>query len=198
MLQHGIHKRYWACRFDVLDTCGIPGDMVPHYVEAKEYADNFERYYRKGIGMLLKGPVGTMKTTLAVAVLQEVIRKTGGGYFVAMAGLMDKLMMMWRGYRIEEMQRFERRIRNTPLLVIDDLGAEYEHEVTIAKIDAIISERYDRQLPIIITTNLANNGIMGRYQARVYDRLKGTSLVITCKGESQRKEPKKQEDKYGK
>lgn len=193
LVAHGIERRYWNCTFDQLRT--YPTELSNAIQRCKNYADKFETYKRRGIGLLMKGPVGTMKTTLAVAILQETIQHYGGGYFISMASLLDKMLTMGKKGSPEDLLNFESRIRNTPLLLLDDLGTEYQNNWVITKVDAIISERYNRMLPIIITTNLNADGLMGQYQERIYDRLKSTSLVLNFNGVSQRQGPKWEDDK---
>lgn len=185
---HGIFARYADCTFECIDKM-LPAVHREAFEVCKAYADSFEMHRRAGTGLILKGPVGTGKTSLAVAVLQEVIRRLGGGYFIPMVSLMDNLLTMQKG-NAEEAVRFERKVRSTPLLVLDDLGAEYENSWVLSKVDAIITERYNRKLPVIVTTNLKKGELMGRYQERVYDRLKGSSIVVNFGGESMRKSPK--------
>ena len=40
-----------------------------------------------------------------------------------------------------------------PLLIIDDLGKERPSELVLEKIFTIVNNRYERNLPIVITTN---------------------------------------------
>ncbi len=186
----GIYARYHDSTFANIEKV-IPAERRPMLDECREYAKNFAEYKKKGVGMILKGPVGTGKTSLAVAILQEVIRAYGGGLFIPMASLLDNLLTMSKR-DVEEAIRFENRVRSTPLLILDDLGAEYENNWVRTKVDAIITERCNRLLPVIVTTNLKAEELMSTYQERIYDRLKGCSLIVNFSGESMRKAPKKE------
>lgn len=126
-----------------------------------------------------------MKTSLAVAILQQFLQEGGSGLFVPMANLLDNLFTMKERNRAEWVA-YEEKIRNTGILILDDLGAEYHQEWVISKVDAIISERYNRMRPIIVTTNMSAAEIKGKYAERIYDRLKSTSLVINFDGASLR------------
>lgn len=185
----GIYKRYEHSTFENIDKV-IPVHHRSAFNECRAYAENFAEHKEKGVGMILKGPCGTGKTSLAVAILQEVIRSHGGGLFIPMASLMDNLLTMSKR-DVEEAVRFEKRVRSTPLLILDDLGAEYENNWVRTKVDAIITERCNRLLPVIITTNLKAEELLSTYQERVYDRLKGCSLIVNFAGESMRKAPRR-------
>ena len=188
--EYGIYARYRDSTFENLAET-MPATQKEAYDECRTYAENFAEHKKNGVGMILKGTVGTGKTSLAVAVLREVIRRYGGGYFIPMVSLMDRLLSMSKGDR-DEFERFEKRIRSTPLLVLDDLGAEHESSWVRTKIDAIITERHNRLLPVIITTNLKANEILEGYRERVYDRLKNSSIVVNFTGASMRSAPKKE------
>lgn len=190
MEQYGIFARYTNCTFDKIKKV-IPEEHREAFETCHAYAKAFGKRKKDGLGLILKGPVGTGKTSLAVAVLQEVIKQQGSGYFIPMVSLLDNLLTMAKN-NAEEAARFERKVRTTPLLVLDDLGAEYENSWVTSKVDAIITERYNRMLPVIVTTNLKKGELMGRYRERIYDRLKGTSEVVNFGGESMRKPPKQE------
>ena len=86
----------------------------------------------------------------------------------------------------DELRAFEDKLTGTKLLVIDDLGAESSVEWVNIKVMSILAKRYDDMLPIIATTNLANDDIKGKYDVRTYDRLKAMCKVIKFEGESLR------------
>ena len=183
--QANIPKRYLQATFDNLDRWKVPSDIQKHYEVVKEYALDFKGNKRKGSGIIFSGSVGRMKTTMAVAVLQEVIKQGYSGYFISMPELMDKLVSMSNGI-YTEYRTFENAIQTTSLLILDDMGAEYSNDWVLNKVDAIITHRYNAMLPVIITTNLKRSEMQQRYMQRVYDRLKQTSILIVDGGESLR------------
>ncbi|MGP1380894.1 MAG: ATP-binding protein [Dialister pneumosintes] len=183
--QANIPKRYLQATFDNLDRWKVPSDIQKHYEVVKEYALDFKDNKRKGNGIVFSGSVGRMKTTMAVAVLQEIIKQGYSGYFISMPELMDKLVSMSKG-NYAEFRAFEHAIQTTSLLILDDMGAEYPNDWVLNKVDAIITHRYNAMLPVIITTNLKRSEMQQRYMQRVYDRLKQTSILIVDGGESLR------------
>lgn len=50
----------------------------------------------------------------------------------------------------------------------------------MTKVDAIFSERYNRQRSTIVTTNLCGADMKNRYADRIIDRLRSTTRVVTC------------------
>jgi DNA replication protein DnaC len=186
--KRGVYKRYWYCTIGEIEKRGIPSQNQEQWQEVKNYTDKLKTNITDGIGLILKGPVGTMKTTMAVAVLRQQIDHGGSGYFVGMASMLDNIFTMQKR-NMQEWLDYEDRLRNTPLLVLDDLGAEYHQEWVLSKVDAIVSERYNRMKPIIITTNLSSEDLKGKYAERIIDRLRSASKVITFKGNSLRESP---------
>lgn len=182
----GIQKRFFNATFENMKDSPFQEALK----KAKNYAEHFDEYYRQGVGILFMGPVGTMKSSMSVAIAQYIMQHKRSAFFIPLAELFDTLMTMSKKRDNEEYLAFERRLNTTSLLILDDLGTEYPNDWIRNKVDAIISKRYNKMLPMIVTTNLKPGEIKGRYQERVYDRLKGTSLVITVAAESMRKAPK--------
>lgn len=186
--RRGIYKRFQSITFASILQRGLPQGYEDVYRQVKSYAVELPQNIEKGKGLVLKGGYGTLKTTLAVAVLRHHIDSGGSGLFVPMAALIDNLFSM-RDRNKEEWNRYETTIRGTQLLVLDDLGAENtDQKWVLCKIDSIITERYNKMLPVIVTTNLSASKLLGTYSGRIYDRLRSTSGIITLTGESQREE----------
>ena len=181
----GIHARYRHCTFEALAEGGLPYAVREQYEVVRSYAAAFDQHLADGTGLILRGPVGTMKTSLAVAVIQHLLTVGRSGYFITMPSLVDTIFTL-KEQSTEEWLRFEDRLRNTPLLVLDDMGAEYATGWVTTKIDAIISERYNRCRPVIVTTNLTSESLNNTYTERVLDRLHSTCQVLTFAGRSLR------------
>ena len=186
--KRGILRRFQGVTFESIEARGLPKrqDIRTNFARAKEYAANIKANAKDGVGMILAGGYGTMKTTLAVAVLREWIDTGHGGILVPMVSLMDNLYTL-RTLNREEMARYEERIRKTSLLVLDDLGGENtDQSWVLAKVDAIVTERYNRMLPTIVTTNLDKSELAKTYSGRIMDRLRSTSLYLSFGSGSQR------------
>jgi len=165
---------------------GIPPQVTGEHQRVRQYADQIARHAEAGTGLALLGPVGTLKTSLAVAALQEGLKTGISGMFLTMPSLLDTLFTLKDTNR-EEWARFEDRLRNVGILLLDDLGAEHSEGWVHTKIDAIVSERYNRMKPIIITSNLTSERLAKTYAARIFDRIRQTSEVVRFSGESLRK-----------
>lgn len=186
----GISKRYQAITFKAIERRGLPPDrgIRQNYRAVRAYAEDIQQNVKRGYGLILAGNYGTLKTTMAVAVMRHwMCVQDGGCLMVPMCSLIDNLFTM-RALNKEEWARYERRIRSTPLLVLDDLGSEnIDQGWVLSKVDSIITERYNKMLPIIVTTNLSKEELVGTYSGRIMDRLRNTSQCLIFSGASQRK-----------
>ncbi|WP_444219113.1 ATP-binding protein [Dialister succinatiphilus] len=183
----GIPKRYYRATFEALAENGCPEDVRPMAEEAWKYAKHLKENAEAGRGLLFFGEVGRMKTTLACCIAREAIKQGVGVYFISMPELMDTLTSMSRNKDPTEFRKFEDKIKHTRILILDDFGAEYPAGWVLNKVDAIITNRYNNMLPIIITTNMLPDEIKERYVQRVFDRLRSTSKVIGTYGDSLRR-----------
>ena len=175
----GVFSRYHDATFETIEARGVPTELRDQVDTVRRYADAIDDNVSQGTGLLLRGPVGTMKTTLAVAVLQCWLRRGGSARFITMPSLVDNIFAA-KSISKEDWNQFEMRLRQTPLLILDDLGAEWTVGWVQTKVDAIIAERYNRRRATIITTNLGSADMRRRYTDRIIDRLRGTFQVVTC------------------
>ena len=184
----GIFKRFQSVTFDSIEERGLPKDeeLRSNYGIVRDYAASLDENIANGAGLLLAGNFGTLKSSMAVAVLRYQLERGQGGLFVPMCSLIDNLFTMYKLNR-DEWAKYEFKIRNTPLLVLDDLGSENTDQGwVLGKVDSIITERYNKMRPVIITTNLSKADLKGTYSGRLFDRLRSTSKSLVFRGESQR------------
>lgn len=174
----GVFSRYQQASFAAIEARGVPAELREPVAVVREYAEKLPLHLAKGEGLVLRGPVGTLKTTLAVAVLQYCLQLGERAMFLTMPSLIDSIFSA-KAVSSEDWLRFESRLRQIPLLVLDDLGAEWSSSYVTSKIDAIFSERYNRRKSTIVTTNLAGQALQSRYPDRIIDRLRETTQIIT-------------------
>jgi DNA replication protein DnaC len=100
-------------------------------------------------GLVLLGSFGTGKTSLAAALLHEWYVKLGRyGMFIAGGELLERL----RPGLVHD-ERLMIKMRDTPLLVVDDIGAEQPTEWTREQWFNIIQHRHNHLKPTILTSN---------------------------------------------
>lgn len=119
--------------------------------------------------LVFKGGYGSGKTHLAAAIANQRIAMGYPALFVNTPDLLDHLRATFSpnspiGYD----QRFE-QIRNTPLLILDDLGAQSNSDWAQEKLYQIFNHRYNNRLPTVVTTNLELEAIEMRIRSRLVD-----------------------------
>lgn len=170
----GIPKRYYDMDFDWLRKYGsFPEENSEAYAVVKRYKDNLETNLESGKGLILRGPAGTGKTSIAVSILKEVLALKRGCMMISMPSLLDTMLTLSNGDRVAFLN-YEQKLRNIPLLLLDDFGAEYSKSDWVhTKVESIIIGRYHDMKPVILTTNYNDAQTKDHYSERVIDRLRG-------------------------
>lgn len=136
--------------------------------------------------LFLSGNVGTGKTTLMWGILQT-LRYYGVTCKMFRASDFHALFLN----NIEQTDRQLLRGDWCEVLLLDDVGVdqfEYkEYGNAIRPFVKVIEERYNRQLPMVVSTNLSGEEIRDTYGERTIDRIKEMAVGIKYEGESFRK-----------
>jgi DNA replication protein DnaC len=183
----GIPKRYYDMSFTWLKENGtFPKENAEAYRIVNNYRQHLEENLSTGKGLILRGPAGTGKTSLGVCLLKEALAIGKGGLMISMPNLLDNMLTLSKGDSVAFMS-YEQKLRNVPLLLLDDFGAEYsKSEWVAAKVESIIIDRYNRMRPIILTTNYSEGWTKDHYSQRIYDRLRGEYQETIFMGASHR------------
>jgi len=119
--------------------------------------------------LVLKGGYGCGKTHLAAAIANHCINEGRPVVFVNTPDLLDHLRATYSpnsatGYD----EQFE-QVRNSPILIMDDLGSQANTEWAQEKLYQIFNHRYNAHLPTVITTNEELEAIETRIRSRMVD-----------------------------
>jgi DNA replication protein DnaC len=128
--------------------------------------------------LFLHGKCGCGKTHLAVAIAHHVMAtKQTGVLFTVVPDLLDHLRATFdpaNGVAYDD--RFN-AIRNSQLLILDDLGTENATPWAREKLFQIINHRYNEQLPTVITSNQDFKNDARRIEERILSRILDTRLT---------------------
>ena len=83
-------------------------------------------------------------------------------------------------------------VLNAELLVLDDLGTEFQTTFTDSVVYNIINTRINRNLPTIITANMSSDAMAEMYSPRIVSRLFAVYRPMQFIGEDIRMMKKKQ------
>lgn len=134
----------------------------------KKVFNNLKNYSEKlvnGIekkGLVLVGNNGVGKTHLACSIANKLIENGIPVIYGTLINLFAELRNSYDTYNnISEMEIIK-LYENVELLIIDDLGKEKPSEWGLEKLFTIINSRYEKNLPVIITTNYNQNSLVER------------------------------------
>lgn len=127
-------------------------------------------YAEKPQGWLVfHGAFGTGKTHLAVAIANHRLALGEPAVFIVVPDLLDHLRSTFSPASEVTYDELFETVRNTPLLILDDLGTQTSTPWAQEKLYQILNHRYNKGLPTVITTNLSPDEIEPRLRSRLGD-----------------------------
>ncbi len=188
----GLKKRFLNRTFDNF-ICKTANQKLA-YITAKKYADNFQEYYERGIGLYIEGTNGTGKTHLAAAISLQLI---SNGIPVVCKTSIELFDDIKKAFDAEKTNEFEvlNIYKQVDLLIIDDLGKEQCTDWSMSTLYSILNDRYEDMKPTIITTNYNEDSLIKNLTPRgsdnekaiaIISRLREVSTVITMAWEDYR------------
>jgi DNA replication protein DnaC len=147
-----IPRKYRGVSFDRAPVTELSPDVVR---PVRAFSRNIDENLRNGRGLWFMGDVGTGKTTLAMLVSKEAIRR---GHSVAIYSVPRLLAEIRDTYDRPPVERSYARLFAqlvaVDLLHLDDLGAEKQTDWVLEQLYSLVNERYEQERSIIVTTNL--------------------------------------------
>lgn len=131
--------------------------------------------------LLFWGGTGLGKTHLSLAIADAVVRQGRLVLYASAPHLMGRLEQQQFG-KNQSAEEYRRMVFECDLLIIDDLGAEFETRFAASGIYDIINSRLNEHRPMIINTNLDMRGLRARYGERTASRLQGCFAGIHFAG----------------
>lgn len=129
----------------------------------------------------LSGASGCGKTHIAAAIVNAMIAEGSPALFVVVPDLLDHLRAAYQpGADIGYDDLFE-RVRNAPVLVLDDLGTEAPTPWAQEKLFQLVNHRFNMRLPTVVTTNLAPEQFDDRLRTRLFDASIARVYVLEAK-----------------
>ena len=119
--------------------------------------------------LTLFGDTGVGKTHLAVAIAVERKIKAQPVFFAFVPELLDYLRYTYTPESRITYDRVLDEVKNTPLLILDDLGQEHSSPWAAEKLYQIIVHRHNARLPTVITSTLDFAEQTGPISSRVRD-----------------------------
>lgn len=172
----GLLVRAWLLRWGEFPVSGIPIE-------------------ERGVGLLLHGPNGTGKTTMAAIAAQYLSDLGWSTKFIRAQDYYSLGIQAMKCKDEEEQERLQSAFdcydagwSGWRVIVLDDLGAEYSTAAGWSEnvIINLIRSRFTDGAPTIITTNLDPDAINDRYGPMLGDYIGEAFMVGTVAGKSRR------------
>ncbi|MEE8618961.1 MAG: ATP-binding protein [Dehalococcoidales bacterium] len=133
------------------------------YQAAKAFANQPEGW------LILAGPSGCGKTHLAAAIANQRLSQGYPAFFVSTPDLLDHLRSAFSPNSEIAYDDFFNQVRNAPLLVLDDLGAQSSTPWAEEKLDQLLNHRFNSALPTVIVTITPIDQLEDRIRTRLTD-----------------------------
>jgi len=141
--------------FGNLSPKGRRGDAVSQehfarvYQAARDFADNPDGW------LLFSGPAGCGKTHLACAIANHCLSVRHPAFYIGVADLLDHLRSAFSPTSDINYDELFERVKNTPLLVLDDLCVEGGTPWAKEKLEQLLNYRFNARLATVITTDMS-------------------------------------------
>ncbi|MFC2016327.1 ATP-binding protein [Chloroflexota bacterium] len=117
--------------------------------------------------LVLAGPSGCGKTHLAAAIANHCIASNHPVFYITTPDLLDHLRSTFSPNSEVPYDEFFEQVRNTPLLILDDLGAQSSTPWAKEKLDQLLNHRFSNQLPTVIVSILPIEELEDRIRTRL-------------------------------
>ena len=139
------------------------------YQTARAYADSPKGW------LVLSGPSGCGKTHLAAAIANNRIKQGQPAFFVIVPDLLDHLRTTFSPNSDVAYDELFERVRNAPLLVLDDLGRQSSTAWAEEKLFQILNHRFNAELSTVVTVNS-----LKQLDERLAARLQDPAIAQQC------------------
>ena len=159
----------------------------PVMTKIHAYVDHWKVAFKKNIGLLLFGDVGTGKSFAAGCVANSLLDQDVPVLMTNFPSILARL----GGTFGEERMAFLDSLGDYDLLIIDDLGVERNTEYAMEQMFSIVDSRYRSGKPLIVTTNLKLDELKhppDLAHARIYDRILERCAPILFAGKNFRED----------
>ena len=154
--------------------------------KASRYAENWEEMQSQGLGLLLFGDVGTGKSYAAGCIANALLDGEHAVKFVSCSNIVNLL----QGLYPNERNAFFKKLLQSDLLILDDLGAERSTSYGREQIFEVVNQRTLSEKPMVVTTNVpleVMKHTKDLQERRIYDRVLKTCIPLQFSGESFRR-----------
>lgn len=170
-----IGERFKGMTFD--DYKPVDKSAAGTLESCKDYISNFTG--NRSTNLLMIGSPGTGKNMLAAIICQELIKLDFACLHTTAMKLVRKVKDSWRDKEVSEQSVID-SMTDPALLVIDEIGVQFGSATEQLYLTEIINERYEKQRPTILISNLKLSELTAIMGERVIDRFydDGSKILV--------------------
>ncbi|MCM1335823.1 MAG: ATP-binding protein, partial [Eubacterium sp.] len=157
--------------------CTAREAMTANLSFCRAYAADFHLPYPS---VLMCGGTGLGKTHLSLSIARKVLEK---GYSVVYGSAPELFRRMEREHFGRSEGDTAAALQEAQLLILDDLGAEFESKFYAAALYGVVNNRLNAALPTIVNTNCSGEELNERYGERVFSRLASMEQLLFVGGD---------------
>ena len=170
------------------------GDTFTDYIVTAENKDAVDAAHMMVVdeikGLFLHGEKGTGKTKLAAIIANE---RAGAGKPVLFASVPDLMADIRASFASGGTSERVQAVKETPFLVLDDLGAEKMTEWVGEQLFCIVNHRYNERLATVVTSNYSPTQVIAHMATvdgcgNVIDDMQGQRIMSRIYGMCERVE----------
>ena len=151
------------------DGVNVKSHMEKIFNFCKNYANTFNK---NSENLFLQGATGLGKTHLSLAIANSAINSGYNVIYTSTPNILSKLEKEHFSHNFQD-EETEKHLIGCDLLILDDMGTEFQTSFSSAMIYNIINSRIMFQKPTIISTNLSVKEIQSAYSKRLVSRIMG-------------------------
>jgi len=159
--------------FEQFDLSVYPSEDREYMAQVLDYCRRFAQAVTAGRAqdsLLLQGDTGLGKTFLASAIANVAVAAHRTVVYFTFSEFMDLVRMHKLEDGVDSREGIQ-RLLDADLIVLDDLGAEKVTDFVGQELFNLINQRLNRQLPMVVSTNLQPDEIEDSYGQRIASRL---------------------------
>lgn len=181
--------RYRACRlttFDLQRPIDGPLEWEGQHIAIPQQRQALYEAHRIAITyaaqpqgwLYLYGPPGSGKTRLAASITNAFRDQGIAATYGRIQAMLDWLKASFRSQESSDFTERLRLLERAPVLLLDDLGTEHGTSWERTIIENLLNERYNRELPTILTSNTWRDALTVRIADRIAEQAQVIWLLV--------------------
>lgn len=171
-LRNQIPEKYQGVSFEREPARTLLQQLGPVGSHLRHFHRKIEEKLDKGEGLWFMGTPGTGKTTLAMALSIEAMRRRRAVAIYTAPQLMSHIYAAQKSQDPADQDDLLRRLVGVDLLHLEDLAAIAPNEWVLQTFYSVVNDRYQEQRSIIFTADVAQPPDLAKFVGqRTYSRL---------------------------